>query len=135
MLFSRRAQRTKMEGGYLHENVNLASVLFPSGEKQAPTFGEHSFFLALRDKNKGLHSSEGYNLYFLALRDTERGGKCKEKTTCNFAPVGIRQFRRARRKHTEFDFRRLTCVPCLFGRPPRREGSLFHDIVPFFPQG
>ena len=25
--FSRRAQRTKMEGGYLYENVNLASVL------------------------------------------------------------------------------------------------------------
>jgi hypothetical protein len=25
--FSRRAQRIKMEGGYLYENVNLASVL------------------------------------------------------------------------------------------------------------
>jgi len=65
-----------MEGGYLYENVNLASVLFPSGEKQAATFGEHSFFLALRDKKKGLHNSEGYNLYFQALWDTERGGKC-----------------------------------------------------------
>ena len=71
-------------------------------EKQAATFGEHSFFLALRDKKKGLHSSKGYNLYLQAChpegkkaRDTERGGKCKEKTTRNFAPVGIREFLRA----------------------------------------
>jgi hypothetical protein len=62
-----------MEGGYLHENVNLAS----------PTFGEHSFFLALRDKKEALHSSEGYNLYFLAC---QRHGTPKEEK--NVGPSG-----------------------------------------------
>ena len=47
----------------------------------------------------------------LALRE--------EKTTRNFAPVGIREFLRARRKHTEFDFRRLTCVSCLWQATPK----------------
>ena len=76
-----------MEGGYLHENVNLASVLFPSGEKQAATFSEHSSFLALRDKKKGLHSSEGYNLYFTAC---QRHGTPKEEK--NVSPSGGKDY-------------------------------------------
>ena len=46
----------------------------------------------------------------------------EEKTTRNFAPwlrQGIREFLRARRKHTEFDFRRLTCVSCLWQATPK----------------
>ncbi len=66
-----------MEGDYLHENVNLAS----------PIFGEHSSFLALRDKKKGLHNSEGYNLYFQAC---QRHGTPKEEE--NVGPSGGKDY-------------------------------------------
>ena len=71
---------------------NFASVLLALGEKskRQPSVNTLLYWL-FGMKKKGLYSSEGYNQCFLALRDAERGGKCKEKTTHNLAPVGIRQ--------------------------------------------
>jgi hypothetical protein len=71
---------------------NFASVLLALGEKskRQPSVNTLLYWL-FGMKKKGLYSSEGYNRCFLALRDAERGKKCKQKTTHNLAPVGIRQ--------------------------------------------